>query len=157
MINLLFSVFLAFMPADRTQTGWHTWYGDGKFHGRITATGEKFNPHALTCASRSIKLHSLVVVQSLDTGNFTGCRVNDRGPYGAKLKNGEWAIMYKKRGVWYTKHKDEILKTWSVIKSWLKKPGKYRGIMDLSLGTARSLYRTDGRPPNGKIKVYYWR
>ena len=156
-MTFLLTLLLALLPQPRTQTGWHTWYGAGNFHGNITANGEVFDPHGQTCASRHIKLNSLVIVHSLETGNFTSCRVNDRGPYGAKLHNGEWAIMYKRKGVWHTKHKNPVSDAWNIVKTWLKRPGRWRGVMDLSLGTARALYGTDGRPPNGKVKIYYWR
>jgi len=142
---LILNVF----PPPKKQEGWSTWYGDGNFHGEITATGEEFNPHGRTCASRKIRLNKIVVVIN-EEGSLTFCRVNDRGPYGATLKNGEWVIMFYKHGMWHTHHKD------GTKKAWLNKPGKYRGIMDLSLGTAKRLYSTKSRPPNGNIKILYW-
>lgn len=151
MINYFFMLFLMMVPADREQVGWSTWYGNGEFHGTITATGEPFRPLAFGCASRTLTLNTYVIVYSEKAGNFAVCRVNDRGPYGAKLPSGEWVIMYKKEGMWYTRHKDGHIQTWTT------KPGKYRGIMDLSLGTARVLYRTFDRPPNGNIRIFYWR
>lgn len=151
MIDIAIMLILAIAPADASKAGWATWYGNGDFHGNITATGEIFRPLALGCASRTLPLNSYVIVYSERTGSFALCRVNDRGPYGALLPSGEWVIMYKKKGVWYTRHKDGVIKTWD------KKPGEYRGIMDLSLGTARVLYRTFERPPNGNIRIFYWR
>lgn len=130
------------------ESGWATWYGDGNFHGSITATGETFDPMGQTCASRTIPLNTRVVIESQSTGYSTWCRVNDRGPYGANI-DGRWVVMYKKKGLWHVKEKDGS--EWTSQ----KKPGKYRGVMDLSLGTARELYQTKNRPPNGKINIYY--
>ena len=63
-----------------TQTGIASWYG-GKFHGRRTASGERFNKHALTAAHRELPFGTLVRVISLRTGRHTVVRINDRGPF----------------------------------------------------------------------------
>jgi rare lipoprotein A len=57
-----------------------TWYGPG-FHGRRTASGERFNRHALTLASRGLPFHTVVRVTNLKNGRSAVARVNDRGPY----------------------------------------------------------------------------
>ena len=57
-----------------------SWYGPG-FHGRKTASGERFNQNAMTCAHKGLKLGTLVRVTSLRTGRSVVCRVNDRGPF----------------------------------------------------------------------------
>jgi rare lipoprotein A len=58
-----------------------TWYGPG-FHGRRTASGERFNRHALTLASRGLPFHTVVRVTNLKNGRSAVARVNDRGPFG---------------------------------------------------------------------------
>lgn len=117
------------------QEGWATWYGNGDWHGSITATGEEFKPLEQTCASRSIPLNTMVLVEDVDSGRRVWCRVNDRGPYGARLPNGEWGVKLTR-----------------------SEPGKWRGVMDLSLGTARVLSGVnEGRPPNHNIRIRYWR
>lgn len=58
-----------------------TWYGPG-FHGRRTASGERFNRHALTLASRHLPLGTRVRVINVKTGKSAVARVNDRGPFG---------------------------------------------------------------------------
>jgi rare lipoprotein A len=50
-------------------------------HGRQTASGEKFDPHALTAAHRTLPFGTRVRVTSLATGRSVTVRVNDRGPY----------------------------------------------------------------------------
>jgi len=57
-----------------------TWYGPG-FHGRRTASGERFNRHAMTMASRHLPLGARVRVTNPRTGRSAVARVNDRGPY----------------------------------------------------------------------------
>jgi len=57
-----------------------SWYGPG-FNGRRTSSGEVYNQHQLTAASRTLPLGSTVKVTNLDTGRSTVVRINDRGPY----------------------------------------------------------------------------
>lgn len=61
-------------------TGMASWYGPG-FHGRKTASGERFNQNAMTAAHKSFPLGSLVRVTSLETNKSIVVRINDRGPY----------------------------------------------------------------------------
>ncbi len=62
------------------QRGRISWYG-ADFAGRKTASGERFDPHALTMAHRSLPLGTIVVVTNDDNGRHVTLRVNDRGPY----------------------------------------------------------------------------
>jgi rare lipoprotein A len=61
------------------QFGKASWYG-GKFNGRKTASGERFDMNALTCAHRSLPLGSWVRVTNLNNKKAVLLRVNDRGP-----------------------------------------------------------------------------
>lgn len=49
-------------------------------HGRLTASGERFNQHALTAAHRSLPFGTTVRVCRTDTEACVTVRVNDRGP-----------------------------------------------------------------------------
>jgi rare lipoprotein A len=62
------------------QTGLATWYGPG-FHGRKTASGERFNTHAMTAAHRSLPFGTRVEVVNEATGRSVVVRINDRGPH----------------------------------------------------------------------------
>jgi rare lipoprotein A len=62
------------------QTGKASWYGPG-FHGRRTASGERFNKHAHTAAHRSLPFGTLVRVTSQRSGRSVIVRINDRGPF----------------------------------------------------------------------------
>jgi len=66
-------------PGD-TQRGYASWYG-GSFHGRKTASGERFNKNALTAAHRTLPLGSRVRVTHARSGATVTVRINDRGPY----------------------------------------------------------------------------
>jgi rare lipoprotein A len=62
------------------ETGLASWYGE-QFHGRPTATGERFDMHALTAAHKTLPLPGLVEVTNLANGRRVVLRVNDRGPF----------------------------------------------------------------------------
>ncbi len=62
------------------QTGKASWYGPG-FHGKKTASGERFNQHALTAAHRSLPLGTRARVTNLKNGKVVLVKINDRGPY----------------------------------------------------------------------------
>lgn len=65
------------------QRGKATWYG-GKFHGRKTASGERFDKHAMTAAHRKLKFGTRVRVTNQKNGRSVVVRINDRGPFGGK-------------------------------------------------------------------------
>jgi len=67
-------------PTRAVLVGRATWYGPG-FHGRRTASGERFNRHAFTLASRGLPMQTLVRITNLRNGRSAMGRVNDRGPY----------------------------------------------------------------------------
>ena len=74
---------LAAVPLDAdargAQTGQASWYGPG-FHGKKTASGERFNPRALTAAHRSWPLGTRAKVTNLANGRVVLVKINDRGP-----------------------------------------------------------------------------
>ncbi len=57
-------------------------YYSSRHHGRRTASGERFDMHALTAAHRSLPFGSRVRVTNLNTRRSVVVRINDRGPYG---------------------------------------------------------------------------
>jgi len=68
------------LSLGRRQEGVASWYGPG-FNGRRTASGEKFNMHALSAAHRTLPLPSFVRVTNVANGKSVIVRVNDRGPF----------------------------------------------------------------------------
>ena len=70
-------------PALRVETGLATWYGDD-WHGKATASGERFNKHKLTAAHRTLPMGTRVRVTNTRNGRWVELRINDRGPYGKR-------------------------------------------------------------------------
>jgi rare lipoprotein A len=68
-------------PDDPKQVGLATWYG-GVFAGKRTASGERFDPGAMTAAHRKLPFGTWVDVRRVDTGRSVRVRINDRGPWG---------------------------------------------------------------------------
>ena len=66
--------------ARELERGHASWYG-GQFHGRRTASGEKYNKYALTAAHKTLPFGTIVRVRSLALGREVDVRINDRGPY----------------------------------------------------------------------------
>lgn len=55
-------------------------YGE-RFHGRPTASGERFDQNRRTAASRDLPLGTTATVTNPENGREVEVRVNDRGPY----------------------------------------------------------------------------
>ncbi|WP_249931300.1 septal ring lytic transglycosylase RlpA family protein [Ramlibacter sp. 2FC] len=62
------------------ERGTASWYGL-KFHGRRTASGERFDMNEFTAAHRTLPFGTLVRVRSLVNGREVEVRINDRGPH----------------------------------------------------------------------------
>lgn len=62
------------------EEGLASWYGLG-FHGKNTASGEKYNQYAMTAAHKILPLGTDVRVTNLGNGRSVLVRVNDRGPF----------------------------------------------------------------------------
>jgi rare lipoprotein A len=72
-------------PASDVERGQAGWYGD-RYHGRKTASGERFDQNALTAAHRTLPFGTVVEVKNLDNGRTVTVRINDRGPFGKKTR-----------------------------------------------------------------------
>lgn len=66
--------------AGYDRVGNASWYG-AKFHGRRTASGQRFNMNALTAAHRTLPFGTLVAVTNLANGRTVQVVINDRGPF----------------------------------------------------------------------------
>lgn len=62
------------------ERGVASWYGQ-KFHGRPTASRERYDMYAMTAAHKSLPLPTYVEVRNLRNGKRVIVRVNDRGPF----------------------------------------------------------------------------
>jgi rare lipoprotein A len=67
-------------PDQPLAKGLASWYGP-KFHGRRTASGERYDMHGLTAAHKTLPFGTKVRVRSVHTGKEVVVRINDRGPY----------------------------------------------------------------------------
>ena len=114
-----------------SQTGIASWYGNGDWHGTMTANGEDFNPHDFTCAHRTLPFDTVVLIENSTNGRRAWCRINDRGPYGRMDELGEWGV--------------EVSSSAEI---------RWRGILDMSIATADAL----GTRAVGLQNVYlrYW-
>lgn len=56
-------------------------YYAAKFHGRRTASGERFDNDDMTAAHRTLPFGSRVRVTNVSTGRSVVVRINDRGPF----------------------------------------------------------------------------
>lgn len=63
------------------QNVWHTSYYGAELAGRKTASGERFNPGAMTAAHRSLPFGTKLKLTNLQNGRSVVVRVNDRGPF----------------------------------------------------------------------------
>src|SRR5438128_118096 len=65
---------------DPVQGGTASWYG-AELQGRRTASGERFDRHAFTAASRTFPIGTRVRVTNLGNGRSAVVRINDSGPF----------------------------------------------------------------------------
>ena len=74
------AVAVSMMAVTQTaaaQTGVASYYK----HGKQTANGERFDPHGLTAAHRTLPFGTRVLVTNLRNGKSVIVRINDRGPF----------------------------------------------------------------------------
>lgn len=108
--SLLIVLILSFfMPLSSNssenypQYGMASWYG-GKFHGRTTASGERFNKYEFTAAHRKLPFGTILRVTNLRNGKEVYVKINDRGPFvkgrilDLSLASAE-ALHFNRRGV----------------------------------------------------------
>ena len=62
------------------EVGIASYYAD-RFHGRRTASGERYDRNAYTAAHRRLPFGTHVRVINLDNGHSVDVRINDRGPF----------------------------------------------------------------------------
>lgn len=62
------------------ETGRASWYGKAH-HGKLTASGERFDMNALTAAHRTLPFGTIVRVTDLKSGKSVNVKINDRGPF----------------------------------------------------------------------------
>ena len=63
--------------------GLASWYGR-RFHGKKTASGERYDMYAMTAAHPTLPIPSYARVTALNNGKSVVVRINDRGPFHSK-------------------------------------------------------------------------
>lgn len=82
LLNFFFALSTVAQGIDvgYTQTGKASYY-DNQFHGKRTASGEKYDMYSMTAAHPKIPFNSIVKVTNLKNGKWVTVRINDRGPF----------------------------------------------------------------------------
>lgn len=62
------------------ETGRASFYG-GEFHGRRTASGERYDHQEMTAAHRTLPFGTRVRVTNVENGKSVVVRITDRGPF----------------------------------------------------------------------------
>jgi rare lipoprotein A len=70
-------------PPKTPEVGVASYYS-GRWHGRRTASGERFDMHEMTAAHRTLPFGTRVRVTNLANGHEAVVRINDRGPWKKK-------------------------------------------------------------------------
>ena len=60
--------------------GQASWYGKN-YHGKLTASGEKYNMRAYTAAHKTLPFGTIVKVTNTNNGKSVDVKINDRGPF----------------------------------------------------------------------------
>lgn len=69
--------------ADYDVTGNASWYG-ARYHGRLTASGQRYDMNAMTAAHRTLPFGTKVRVVNLSNRRAVVVTINDRGPYAGR-------------------------------------------------------------------------
>lgn len=120
--------------SPKAQSGLATMYGtpdDRKWGAGHLACAPDYRvqdlPEMHVCAHRTYRCGTILAVENPRTGLRTLCRVLDRGPYGALLEDGTWAVKIR-----------------------ASDPGTWRGIADMTPAVAKAI----GHTGFGRVKVW---
>ena len=81
LLALLASACATSRPRGATiERGMASWYGPG-FHGRPTASGERYDMNAMTAAHRTLPFGTVVEVRNVANDRIVRVKINDRGPF----------------------------------------------------------------------------
>jgi len=69
-----------YVPKGHITVGKASWYGK-PFHGRLTASGERYNMYAMTAAHRTYAMGTRLKITNLKNNRSVIVKVNDRGPF----------------------------------------------------------------------------
>lgn len=74
--------YVDYPPVRRpaTNVGKASYYSD-QYHGRLTASGERYDRYSMTAAHRDLPFGTPIRITNLQNGHSVIVRVNDRGPF----------------------------------------------------------------------------
>lgn len=79
------------VTAGWSEEGLASWYGE-PYHGRQTASGERYDMREMTAAHRTLPFGTRLRVENLDSGKRASVLVNDRGPFvDGRILDLSWA------------------------------------------------------------------
>lgn len=78
--TVLFAAFLVATPAQAASLMEASWYGPG-FAGRPMANGERFDPHDMVAAHKTLPFGTRLRLTNPRTGKKVHVVVKDRGPF----------------------------------------------------------------------------
>lgn len=81
-----FAFLLLFVAASACAQKWDSFKGyatyySSRAHGHMTASGERYDKNAYTCAHRTLPFGTFLRVTNLSNDSVVVVKVNDRGPY----------------------------------------------------------------------------
>lgn len=79
-IVLIALMLIGVQTVHAKPSGMASWYGK-YHHGRLTASGERFNMYGLTAAHKTLPFGTIIRVRNKETGESVRVTINDRGPY----------------------------------------------------------------------------
>ncbi len=86
LLSSLFTISCCIPESDRSQedclidSGTASWYGE-YFHGKLTASGEKYDTETLTAAHKTLPFNTVVRVVNVENDKSVEVRINNRGPF----------------------------------------------------------------------------
>ena len=110
-------------PAVQTQSGKASYYGKG-FHGKKTASGERFNQKELVAAHPSWSFGTLVRVINKENGRSVKVRIVDRGPAKKARRRGVIIDVSTEAAKSMNFHDQGIAPVRLEVLKWGRKPGK---------------------------------
>ena len=79
-MSLNFSLANMNAPENNSEEVRVSWYG-GKFHGRLTASGEVYNMNDFTAAHKKLPFGTKVRITNIRNNKSVIVTINDRGPF----------------------------------------------------------------------------
>ena len=74
-------ILFTFSFTSAQQRGKASWYGNSTHHGKKAADGSVFNQYAMTCASNTHRLGTILRITNVENNKSITAKVTDRGGF----------------------------------------------------------------------------